>query len=236
MKPFFFKSDELAKLAAEHREAFQEHVPFRHIILDNFLPSEAIQNVYQEYLDLMPYEWAHYKLEGHADKKEFRDFDRLGPHTRQFFNEMNSASFINFLQQLTGIQGLIPDPHLLGGGFHRIDHGGFLDVHIDFNWYQDLSLYRRLNVIIYLNPEWHEEKGGLLELWQNEPREPIKTVIPSFNRCVIFEVTDQSFHGYPQPVNCEPGDCRKAMAFFYYTRDRPASEGVEPHPTIYNHV
>ena len=103
--------------------------------------------------------------------------------------------FLEFLESLTGIDGLIPDPYYEGGGLHPIVPGGFLKVHADFNWHKDLKLDRRLNVIVYLNRNWKEEYGGHLELWNREMTRCERRVLPIFNRCVIFSTTDFSYHG-----------------------------------------
>ena len=54
---------------------------------------------------------------------------------------------LEFLETLTGIDGLVPDPYFAGGGLHQIVRGGFLKVHADFNWHPKLRLDRRLNML-----------------------------------------------------------------------------------------
>ena len=83
-------------------------------------------------------------------------------------DQFNSETMVDFLEQLTGISGLIPDPHFWGGGLHQIERGGHLKVHSDFNWHEELLLDRRLNMIVYLNEDWDPEWGGGLELWDRD--------------------------------------------------------------------
>src|SRR5262249_8347004 len=107
-----------------------------------------------------------------------RDEAQLGPLTRHFIYELNSAIFISALERITSISGLIPDPHLFGGGLHQILRGGFLKVHADFNRHEKLGLDRRVNVLIYLNRDWQEEYGGHLELWDRGMKQAAARVLP----------------------------------------------------------
>src|SRR5204862_75715 len=74
-----------------------------------------------------------------------KDDSTMGDATRRLLAELNSAAFVDFLERLTGIEGLVPDPHLVGGGLHQIEPGGHLKVHADFNRHPHTGLERRLN-------------------------------------------------------------------------------------------
>src|SRR3712207_1690584 len=157
----------------------------------------------------------------------------MGPATRHLLAELNSATFIDFLERLTGIDGLIPDPHFEGGGLHQIEPGGHLKVHADFNRHPRMDLERRLNVLIYLNRDWKDEYGGAFELWNEDMTECAERVMPYFNRCVVFSTTSTSYHGHPEPLACPEGMTRKSVALYYYSKDRPASERSEGHNTLF---
>ena len=146
---------------------------------------------------------------------------------------MNSAPVLRFLQELTGIVGLIPDPWYGGAGPHQIEPGGFLKVHVDFNLHPLLELDRRLNLLVYLNKDWREEYGGHLELWNRDVSRCEKKVLPVFNRTVVFSTTDFSFHGHPEPLACPEGRTRKSVSFYYYSNGRPEEERSAPHDTIF---
>jgi Rps23 Pro-64 3,4-dihydroxylase Tpa1-like proline 4-hydroxylase len=90
---------------------------------------------------------------------------------------------------------LLPDPYLQGAGFHIVPNGGKFDVHVDRNTAYDTGLIRRLALIIYLNKDWAPEYGGQLELWNSDASRREVSIVPSFNRTVIFELTEESFHG-----------------------------------------
>jgi Rps23 Pro-64 3,4-dihydroxylase Tpa1-like proline 4-hydroxylase len=138
---------------------------------------------------------------------------------------------LRFLEDITGIAHLIPDPYLEGGGFHSIGAGGFLKIHADFNWHAKLNLHRRLNVLLYLNSKWSEDWGGDLELWDQDMTRCVKKITPVINRLVIFSTTDSSFHGHPDPLMCPSDVIRKSIALYYYTAGRPEEEVVRPRST-----
>jgi Rps23 Pro-64 3,4-dihydroxylase Tpa1-like proline 4-hydroxylase len=140
--------------------------------------------------------------------------------------EATSDRFVRWLEQLTGEPELLADTDLIGGGVHQISRGGFLGVHVDFNYNTETELYRRLNVLLYLNPDWQDEWGGHLELWQNEPSnvgglpKVAKTIAPEINTMVVFTTDDNSFHGHPHPLQ---GPNRDSIALYYYSKVRPAN-------------
>ena len=138
-----------------------------------------------------------------------------------------------FLEKLTGIAGLIPDPHLRGGGLHEIRRGGSLGVHADFNFYKRLNLFRRLNLLLYLNENWSEEWGGHLELWDRTGKRCMQRIAPIFNRAVIFDTSNFSYHGHPHPLECPDNRSRKSLALYYYTVEAPADEDRTPHTTLF---
>jgi len=224
--------DTLKALAETHRVAYSEAKPFPHIVVDDFLNEEILSDVLDEFPGPEAVNWG--RFHNPSEKKlALRDETQMGHNTRRLFHSLNSSVFVSFLEALTGIEGLIPDPYLWGGGLHQIKKGGFLKVHADFNWYSKLRLDRRLNILIYLNRDWKEEYGGHLELWNKEMTRCEKKISPIFNRCVVFTTTDHSFHGHPDPLNCLDNQTRKSLALYYYTNGRPADEASPVHTTLF---
>lgn len=208
---------------------FNEAKPFRHVVIDNFLADFHWHNL----LTTFPHpnsDW--YTYDNPFEKKRAIDrLDKMPGFIMQELAKFNTHIFIDNLEKITGIEGLIPDPSFRGGGMHQILPGGKLDVHVDFNYHQKLKLDRRLNVILYLNEDWKEEYGGHLELWNSTMTQCEKRILPIANRLVIFETTETSFHGHPDPVTCPEGMTRKSLALYYYTNGRPENEKVAPHST-----
>jgi len=222
----------LRDLATKYREAYSQAKPFPHVVIDNFLPEPILDDVLQEFPKVNSVDWQ--KFDSSAEKKlAFEREQQIGDSTRLLLYLLNSSTFMDFLENLTGISGIIPDPHLVGGGLHQIERGGYLKIHADFNRHTRLKLDRRLNLLIYLNKNWQEEYGGHLELWDKGMTQCEKKVLPIFNRCVIFNTDDYSYHGHPQPLTCPIGQTRKSLALYYYTNGRPDGEVSDNHSTLF---
>lgn len=225
----------LTRLARANARAYQTAKPFPHIALDDVLPSAAVDAVLAEFPgEDSPY-WA-FKRSRTSVKQDSRRADKelfLPPFIRRLIWELNSAVFLLFLSELTGIEGLTPDPYLEGGGVHQIPRGGFLKIHADFNRHPVTDLHRRLNVLIYLNKDWRPEYGGDLELWPEDMSRCARRIAPLAGRMAVFSTSDTSYHGHPDPLACPPGSTRKSLALYYYTAERPADEGAARHSTLY---
>jgi 2OG-Fe(II) oxygenase superfamily len=220
---FVLDPERLSSLADAHRATYASAEPFPHVVIDNLLPEEAVDRVRAETPRPDDIRWIQFD-DARSKKLASKAETQLGPATRFLLYQLNSSIFIEFLERLTGIQGLVPDPHFWGGGVHQIVRGGFLKIHSDFNRHPILHLDRRLNLLLYLNRDWQEEWGGHLELWDRDMTECRKRILPIFDRCVIFNTTDFSNHGHPEPLNCPDAESRKSLALYYYSNGRPRQE------------
>lgn len=229
---YLLKPEYLESLAARYQKEYSEAKPFPHIVIDNFLPQSILNSILEEFPSPDKIDWKSFN--NSAEKKLASTSElQMGVNTRLLLQQLNSSTFINFLEQLTGIEGIIPDPHFVGGGLHQIETGGFLKIHTDFNRHKRLHLDRRLNLLIYINKQWKEEYGGHFEMWNTEMTKCEKKILPIFNRCVIFSTTDFSFHGHPEPLTCPEDRTRKSLALYYYTNGRPAEEVAKAHSTLF---
>jgi len=229
---FFFSAEQLHALADQHRDAYRSAEPFPHAIIDNFLPEPVLDEVLDEFPSPNEIEWRSFYAQ--FEKKMIsKDESQLGPRTRHLIAQLHSSTAIRFLERLSGITGLVPDPHLLGGGIHQMERGGYLKVHADFNMHDALRLNRRMNLLIYLNKNWREEYGGHLELWDKRMTRRVSRIVPVYNRCVIFNTVSDGYHGNPDPLNCPPDVTRKSLCLFYYTNGRPEEEARPSHSTLF---
>jgi Rps23 Pro-64 3,4-dihydroxylase Tpa1-like proline 4-hydroxylase len=223
------------KLNVDPKTLHEQYVnaqPFPHALIDGLFPDELLDTLLAEFPKPDEIEWR--KFDNATEKKLGYWYESsLQPNLQTFLYEMNSAPVLRFLEGLTGIEGLIPDPYYGGAGPHQILPGGFLKIHADFNWHPLLKLDRRLNLLTYLNKDWKEEYGGHLELWDREMTHCVKKILPVFNRTVVFSTTDFSYHGHPEPLACPEGRSRKSVSFYYYTNGRPDEERSAPHDTIF---
>jgi hypothetical protein len=212
--------------------AYAAAEPFPHVVLDDLFAADVLDGVLAEFPRPHDINWV--SFDSATEKKLGYSYkEPLGERVRSFLFEMSSAPVLEFLQQLTGIEGLIPDPYFGGAGPHQIVRGGFLKIHADFNWHPLLKLDRRLNLIVYLNRDWKPEYGGHIELWNREMTRCEKRVLPVYNRTLVFNTTDTSFHGHPTPLACPDAMTRKSISLYYYSNGRPAEEASAPHDTIF---
>ncbi len=221
---------------AEDPEAFraswESAKPFRHIVLDDFFDPELLERVCQEIPRIDDDTWVR---ESDERIKQFnhRSPVSLGKAALELVTLLHSAAFLYFLSEMTSIWELLPDPYLQGASYHVVPRGGFFQVHVDRNIAYSTGLVRRLALMLYLNKGWKNEYGGQFELWNETGTQRVKAIDPIFNRCVIFEVTDTSYHGLPNPVACPPGQARNSFAVYYHTVGKPGEAEIKPHTSVY---
>lgn len=211
--------------------------PFPHIAIDNFFRLEVLRPLVASFPGPSDPNWLKYKAPAEKDKLQSTSELTMPAAVRDIIGAFNSSTFVKFLEQLTGIDGIIPDPHLYGGGMHQTLTGGHLKMHVDYNLHLQWKLDRRLNVILYLNDDWQEQWGGALELWDSSDDNKMTACAQKFypvaNRMVIFSTTERSWHGHPDALACPPGVTRKSIALYYYTNGRPKEELPQFHNTIF---
>ena len=228
----------LQEIAQEKKQEFLAAEPFPHIVIDNLISEDFLRRCAEEFPDLSKAENV-IRHSGSTDEKlaSPRGNDIQPQSIYELLSFLNSSEFIDFLQELTSIkEPLIADPHFLGGGLHQIRKGGFLKIHADFCKHPENNLDRRLNVLLYLNDDWEEDFGGHLELYDKEVSSCKQRILPIFNRMVIFNTNDFTYHGHPDPLNCPPGRSRNSLALYYFSNGRPNSEirrSLETQSTIY---
>jgi 2OG-Fe(II) oxygenase superfamily len=224
-------------LLAENRAG--EHLiakPYAHSVFDDFLELDSIARIATHIPSPgQKGKWDRYFAEGLEDKWAISDEASLPDALCNLVREMNSSRFMVFLEKLTGINHLLPDPHLEGAGLHLVPTGGVLQVHADFNYSKRLNAYRRVNAFLYLNPVWRDEWGGALELWDSPHGTAIQSIPPRFNRLVVFNSSSETFHGHPHPIIAPKQQWRTSLAMYYYTASPP--DGVrDAHNTVYKGV
>jgi Rps23 Pro-64 3,4-dihydroxylase Tpa1-like proline 4-hydroxylase len=217
-------TQKLQTLAQAKAEEYKTNQPYPHIYFDNFLPVDVAEAALRDFPAPQEADWLQYRDVNQHKKLAFGAVEKLPSTLRDVLYFLNTRPMLQFLETLTGIQSVLPDPHYVGGGLHQIRPGGLLEVHADFSYHKGLRLDRRINVLIYLNKDWKEEYGGHFELWDREVKRAEKKILPVFNRCAIFSTTSVSFHGHPEPLACPPDRNRKSIATYYYSNGRPEED------------
>lgn len=232
-------SDSTLRDARELARRYADAAPFRHLVLDDFFQPDFCAQL----VDTFP---------PFDDRLAMDENGRIGgkcthenlPALKGVWQRVDeliqTEEFRAWLGEITGIEGLLYDPHYFGGGTHENRHGQDLDPHVDFNRHPFTGWHRRLNLIVYLNPEWQPEWGGAIE-FHKDPRRAlvdseVTLVQPVFNRAVLFETTHWSWHGFER-INLPEGSAdsrsRKSLALYFYSENRPPEEQVGRHSTIY---
>jgi len=232
-------TDELLDIEALERSSaslatsYQAASPFPHMVLDGVLRSEAVERAYAEFEDTDPETWTNYL---HVNERKFAatDAGTWGLTLQAVADALMSDRFVSFLASVTGIDHLVPDPTMDGGGLHRSVTGGYLNVHADFTAHHvQQSWHRRVNLLLYLNRDWQPEWGGDLQLWATDMSHCVESIAPIGNRMVVFTTSESSYHGHPDPMTCPPEVARQSLALYYFTEEskppvRPTSYRARP--------
>lgn len=219
----------------ELQRQFATNRPFRHVVIDPFLTPEFCEQLIAEF-PAFDTRRALSETGTVGRKAVFSDLVNLGSAYRQFDALMRDPEFLALTSRLTGIPDLLYDPEYVGGGTHENLDGQELDSHVDFNYHPTSYWHRRLNLIVFLNPEWEESWGGILELLGDPFSEEAErqSVVPRANRAVIFETSEISWHGFQRiHLPAEKRTSRRSIAIYFYTKQRPPEETAPSHDTIY---
>lgn len=219
-----FTAESVSKLNKD----FNEAKPYKHILIDNLLNQEIADYMFENF---PKYEVFNKKYKGlnefKAEGSNFQDFDKVFAQLR---DEISSKEFCEWLGNVSGIHDLYSVPDALGAGLHQGGNGSFLDVHIDFNIHVEQNIHRRINLLIFFNKDWKEEYGGGTELWNKDMSVCEKKVLPIHNRCLIFETSEISYHGYDK-IKIPEDVTRKSFYTYFYTDLR--ADAVSYHDTVF---
>lgn len=200
--------------------AYQNAAPYPFAQFDNFLEDWAARKAMESFPAVKDQGWIHYM---HVNEKKhgLNKMELIPPFLQEVIKELNSDEFVAAISKLTGIEGLKADTSLEGGGLHQSQRGGFLNIHADFTVHPHKRNWRRrVNLLVYLNESWQPEYKGDLELWTRDMKECRQKISPVFNRVVLFNTDEDSFHGLPEPIQCPEGMTRKSIALYYFTEEK----------------
>lgn len=225
----------LAKLDLDElREEFMSARPFPHVMIEPFLSPEDAERIASAYPSFEDAEKIGHQFSAVNELRKIQvtDSAQFPEPIAELNTLLASDEFLKVIEHITGIDRLLADPSLAGGGMHMTGSRGRLDVHVDFNYLESDDVYRRLNLLLYLNPVWEREWGGAVELWDEKVKTKHHAFAPKLNRCVIFETSERSYHGVEEVV-CPEGQTRNSFAVYYYTKEPPAGYDGVNHSTIF---
>lgn len=197
---------------------FHGNHPFDHCVIDNFLKEDVLEHIIEEFPHYDAEEWLAYNnpLE---DKKTSNVWHLMPKYTYSLFQYLNSHDFTEYLSDLVG-EKLYADYGLHGGGLHCHSDGGNLNPHMDYSIHPKINLQRFLNIIIYVSPGMKEEFGGHLGLWEHDdkniqPGKLATEVFPKCNRAILFNTTQNSWHGMSRGLSLPKEIFRSSLAIYY---------------------
>ena len=216
------------------RSDFTSAKPFPYIKIDDFLKPEIARNIVASYPTFANAEHQGLSFDAVNERKKIQicDSRKFSAPVAELNDFLASPGFLSDLAYITAIPNVLADAELVGGGIHMTGPGGHLDVHIDFNYIEERKLHRRLNLLIYLNEAWDPSWGGQFQLWNEDVSKCEATFDPIFNRCVIFETSEISFHGVV-PISPKAEQPRRSFATYYYTSEAPAHWDGSSHSTVF---
>src|SRR4051812_40064158 len=216
----------------ELRDRVRQAEPFPHFCIDNFLDEAFAEQVLQAFPSFEEAAQIGHMFSAVNEKKKIQvtDSSKFAEPITELNRALAAPEFLDLLSDVFEIHALLPDEELVGGGIHQTGPRGHLDVHIDFNYIEDRQLHRRLNILVYFNKGWKPEWGGNIELWDKDVKVCHHSFSPIFNRCVVFQTSEISYHGVTA-VQCPGDQTRKSFAAYYYTKEAPPHWDGEVHST-----
>jgi Rps23 Pro-64 3,4-dihydroxylase Tpa1-like proline 4-hydroxylase len=208
--------------------------PVKNFCIDNFLDesfAESVLAAYPSFEEALKVGTS-FAAVNEKKKVQVTDSSTFAEPIAELNRELASPEFLGLLSDVFEMPNLLADEELVGGGIHQTGSRGHLDVHVDFDYIPERELHRRLNILIYFNKDWKPEWGGNIELWDADVKHCHHSFSPIFNRCVVFETNEISYHGVTA-VKCPEGMSRKSFAAYYYTREAPAHWNGVAHSTIF---
>jgi Rps23 Pro-64 3,4-dihydroxylase Tpa1-like proline 4-hydroxylase len=213
------------RAAGRLRDEFVQNAPFPHVVIEGLFSPELLQLTLDEFGSVSGIDWDRYDSADEV-KRGSSQRAQLGPATQLYFSAIHSRAFVQFVERVSGIDGLLPDPKLFAGGMHEIPDGGHFAIHLDFNRHPVTGLRNRLVLITYLNKEWQPSYGGALELWNRADDTKVVEVSPRFGRTIIFVQSPETWHGHPVPVQAPDRRPRRSLAAYYYGNDGQSEAGT----------
>lgn len=200
-----------------HNYRYKNSRPFPHKIIGHFFNEDDLTECLNSIENNMEnLEWKQKDYNFQVNKRWLEDPSAMPFEVQKIMWELHSTEFLYFLKQITGISGIIDDPLNTGGGIHCTGRGGKLNIHKDFNYNKKTNLVRKINVLLFLNKNWKPEWNGNLELWNKDKTEKVVDIPPTFNKMVIFNTDEESYHGCPIPLECPEDRFRLSLATYYY--------------------
>ncbi len=206
----------LAGSETELRQRWLSAFPVRHFFIDDLLPADSVLRAYRN----IPPRSSLMRKKSLREKKWVGvEIDRYNPAIGEHLLAFQQPEVIEVIARITGLRYMEADPSLYASGISVMERGDFLNPHIDNSHDGDQRLYRVLNLLYYVSPDWSIDRGGNLELWTAALDRP--TIIESrCNRLVVMSTDDTSWHSVQRVVSDEARIC---FSNYYFSSMAPGN-------------
>lgn len=208
----------------QERATYLAAKPWPHVVIDDLFPLDLVAKAETEELpralELVPHR-SHLEVKGESPTV-------VGRAAEDLLDAMCTPAFVAFVEEVTNVRNLVPDPSHVWSGLNASGPGSFQSMHRDFPRHPVTKKWHRVNALLYLNSSWPEEYGGDLEMWPPDMSACGRRVPPTAGTLVIFETTSETLHGVPDPIRCPPGCSRLSLASYYYNDEPQPGGGHEP--------
>jgi hypothetical protein len=232
---FFLDRKELEALALARRDGYRTAEPYPHAVFDDFLGADLAAALAARFPGPDHAGWMrrdYREQSARLGQLQRSGFEGVDGALRHLLAELGGMAFLDFLSTLTGIEGLIADPHFRGAGLSLTLPGGHLALHADFNRDRSRHLERRVTVLYYLASDWDPAWGGALELWDEGLTRCGASYPPLLDRLIVMAHGDKLWHGHPAPLACPEGRYRASLSAYYYVAS-PTSAEADAHGAIW---
>jgi Rps23 Pro-64 3,4-dihydroxylase Tpa1-like proline 4-hydroxylase len=219
----------LAKLELEKeglQKEFSTKGQINSCIIDNLLPEEIALDIYQAFPS--PEEMATHKSL-RENKRIAAQMDLYNPLLEEIVFAFQDQRIVRIVEEITGIEQMIPDEHLYAGGISLMAYGNFLNPHLDNSHDNERENYRVLNLLYYVTPDWPIENGGNLELWDYGTKKKQRIIHSKFNRLVLMITNKSSYHSVSKVIS----EGKRCCVSNYYFSKVPAENEEYFHVTSF---
>ena len=220
----------LREVDSLNSDRIQNTEPFSYVILDDFFPKPVADFLAQRLQNIPQTSWKPDVITN-VKNYDFMDLDGMDELWRNFMFQSSHPQMLKFMESLTGISGLQPDPYYIAS-LQSFKNESFEEIHIDANVHGIHRLYRRISLVVYLNPDWRAEYGGQLEIWDEEMRECVHRIDSVYNRAVIYNFSNLH-HGCPKIVACPPGVRQYFISLVYCTSQPGPADNLYNRGTLW---
>lgn len=195
-------------------------------VVDDLLPESLARQVFAAFPPVNQMMRKHSLRESKYVAAQLDRHDRLLEEITFAFQD---PRVMQAIEEITGITQLLPDPRLYAGGISTMVSGSYLNPHIDNSHDGKQKHYRVLNSLYYVTPDWREEYGGNLQLWDDGPRGTPRTIWSRFNRLVLMATNRTSWHSVSPVVH----DGRRCCVSNYFFREKSLEQTDYFHATFF---